>query len=124
LLCERGLVKRLNRGSDLSLNRFDDARVGQGAEITQLVTLSGRDLAQDAAHNLTGSSLGEVGNEDDFLWGGEWPDDLPDLKDELLDEGSFIVRIVGEFTGGRGVGEFRSLKTWPRDTYGLRVTKA
>jgi hypothetical protein len=70
------------------LDGINDTRIGQGAEVTQLVALSGRDLAHDTTHDLARSGLGEVWNDDDLLRSGEGSDDLPDLEDELLDKGS------------------------------------
>jgi len=64
-----------------------------------LIALSGGDLAYDTAHDLSGSGLGEVWNNEDLLWSSEGPDDLPDLEDELLGKGSLIVRVIGKFTG-------------------------
>ena len=51
----------------------------------------------DTAHDLTRLGLGKIGNDDDLPWCGEWSNDLPDLKDELLSKGSFIIGAVGEF---------------------------
>ena len=51
----------------------------------------------DTAHDLTRPGLRKIGNDDDLLWCGERSDDLPDLKDELLSKGSFIIGAVGEF---------------------------
>jgi hypothetical protein len=88
--------RELRPSSDLSLDSINDARFGQGTEVTQLISLSRRDLAHNAAHDLTRSGLGKVGNDYNFLWGCERPDDLPDLKDELLSKVSFTAEC--EFT--------------------------
>ena len=87
---------RLLRSGVLGLDSVNDTRIGQGTEVAQLITFFRRDLAQNTAHDLAGSGLGEVGNDYDFLWSCERPDDLPDLKDELLCKFRFI--IAGEFT--------------------------
>lgn len=101
----------LRRSSDFRLDSVNDAGVGQGAEVTQLIALSRRDLAHNTAHDLTRPSFWEIGNDYDFPWGCERPDDLPDLKDELLSETSFIVGVVGEITKLRGVDESRTLRS-------------
>ena len=51
----------------------------------------------DTVHDLTRPGLRKIRNDDDLLWHGERSDDLPDLKDELLSKGSFIIGAVGEF---------------------------
>ena len=51
----------------------------------------------DTVHDLTRSGLGKIRNDDDLLRSGEWSNDLPDLKDEFLSKGSFIIGVVGEF---------------------------
>lgn len=48
--------------------------------------------------NLSGSRLGQVGYDEDFLGSGEGSDDLADLKYKLLDKGSLVIRVIGEFT--------------------------
>lgn len=75
------IVSGSSRCSDLFLDSINDAGVSQSTKVTQLITLSRRDLAHNTAHDLTGSCLGEVWNDYDLLWGREGPDDLPDLKD-------------------------------------------
>ena len=96
----RGFGKSRRTG-DPSLDGVDDTGISQGAEITQLVALPGRDLTHDTAHDLARPGLGEVGNDVDLLRGGERTDDLPDLEDELLREGSLIVGVISEFTRWR-----------------------
>jgi hypothetical protein len=102
--CSKG-TGDLGRGGNLSLDGIDDAGISQGAEVAQLVALSCGNLAHDTAHDLTRSGLGKVGNDDDLLWRGEWPDDLPDLKNELLSEGTLVIGVVGEFARERGFDE-------------------
>lgn len=86
------------RSGNLGLDGIDNARISQGAKISQLIALSGRYLAHNATHDLARSGLGEVWNNDDLLWSSEGSDDLPDLEDEFLGKGSFIVGVVGKFT--------------------------
>ena len=88
-----------NRSCNLFLDSLDNTWIGQGAKVTQLIAFSARDLAHDAAHDLTRSGLGEVWDDNGFLRSGKRPDDLPDLKGELFRQGTLIVGIVGEFAG-------------------------
>ena len=89
------LVLRGTLGNFL-FNSIDDSRICERAEITELIALTGDNLAHDTAHDLSGSGLGEVWNDEDLLWSGEGPDDLPDLEDELLNKGSLIFGVIGE----------------------------
>jgi len=91
-------LKASRRSGNLGLDGIDNARIGQGAEIAQLIALSGSDLAHDASHDLARPGLGEIRNEDDLPWSSEGSDYLPDLEDELLGKGGFIVVVVGKFT--------------------------
>ena len=50
----------------------------------------------DAARDPTRLGLRKIRNDDDLPWCGKWSNDLPDLKDEFLSKGSFIIGVVGE----------------------------
>lgn len=115
----------LRRSGDLSLDGRNDTGIGQGAEVAQLIAFSTRDLAHDTAHDLTRPRLGEVGNDENFLRGSKRPNDLSNLKGELLGEGGLIVGIVREFATEEVSVNPRTWEfIWRKDTYGLRVTKA
>ena len=88
----------LRAGSDLGLDDIDDGRLSERRQVTELITLAGDDLAHDATHDLARTSLRHIRDDVDLLRGGEGTDDLSDLQRELLDQSSFVVRIVFEVT--------------------------
>lgn len=82
---------------DLLLDDIDDARLGDGAEIAQLIAFASDDLAHDTAHDLPGASLGQVADNVDLLGCSEGTNGFADLKNELLHQRSLIIGIVREF---------------------------
>lgn len=59
------------------------ARTYRG-DVSKLILLTGQNLSQDTAHDLSTSSLGHVGNDVHGLGSSEGTDALADLDDELL----------------------------------------
>ena len=74
------LPRRLDRLDDL----IHHTRITQRARVAQTVLLAAQDLPQDAAHDLAGSRLGQIRHHEDGFGGGEGPDTLPDLQDQVL----------------------------------------
>ncbi|CRJ89941.1 hypothetical protein BN1708_009310, partial [Verticillium longisporum] len=70
-------------------------------DIAELVLLAGEDLPQNAAHDLAGARLGQVGDDEDGLGGGKGADALADLHDELLAQG--VAGAGGVLEGDKGV---------------------
>lgn len=71
------------------------------AGVAKLVLLAGENLSQDAAHNLAGARLGQVGNDKDGLGRGKRSNALADLHDKLLAQG--VVDLVALLDGDKGV---------------------
>jgi phosphoribosylanthranilate isomerase len=65
---------------------LDDVRIGEGGGVADLIDLVFGDLAQNAAHDFAGASLGQCRGELDFVRSGDGPDFLADMKDEFLAE--------------------------------------
>ena len=55
--------------------------------ITKLILLAGKNLSQDAAHNLATAGLGKIRHDEDNLGRRKGTDALTHLEDELLAEG-------------------------------------
>ena len=67
----RGFGRRLAPGSLLgrraarAADRLDDGRVGEGRRISERLPV--RDVAQEPAHDLAATRLGQLGGEEDFV---------------------------------------------------------
>lgn len=70
-------------------------------DITQLVLLTSQNLAQDAAHDLARSCLGQIGNDMYGLGSSEGADTPADLQDEVLTK--TVICRVAVLEGNEGV---------------------
>jgi len=80
---------------------FHDGRVGERGGVAEGVQFVLGDLAQDAAHDLTGASFGQAGGELDDIGFRDRPDFLDAQGNEFFFQ--FIVRGHAEDGGDVGV---------------------
>jgi hypothetical protein len=89
------------RGSDNLNDVVNDAWVLESRGISKLVLLARKNLAKNSSHNLAGSSLWKVFNDEDSLWSSKWTNLLADLENELL---ASLWRVLGNILeGDKGV---------------------
>jgi|SRR5712671_3024543 len=87
--CDRGGVKpgrqkALPALGDLGLDLIHHSRLGEGAQIAELIALTRDDLAHNAAHDLARARLGQVIDDIYLLGRREGADDLANLECKLL----------------------------------------
>jgi hypothetical protein len=70
-------------------------------DVAQLVLLAGEDLSENAAHDLAGSRLWQVGDDVDGLGGGEGADAPADLENKVLAQ--VVVDGVSVLESDKGV---------------------
>lgn len=71
------------------------------AHVAKLVFLAGKDLSQDAAHDLSTPGLGQVGDDEDGLGRSKGADALADLEDEFLAQGIYV--LIRVLQGHKGI---------------------
>ena len=73
---------------------------------------------------LSGTRLGQIGNDVDFLGGSEGANDLAHLKDELFHQTGFVTGVIFEFTVIEIIQQLPENFESDEKAYGLRVTNA
>ncbi len=74
-----------------------EREITHSSDITELILLTSENLAQNTAHDLAATGLGQIRNDVDSLGGREGTDALAHLQDEFLAEG--VVRLVTVLDG-------------------------
>jgi hypothetical protein len=96
------LPRRLHRLNNL----LHHARVAQSANVAELVFLAREDLAQNSAHDLTRTRLGQIGDAEDRFRRGEGSDGFADLHDEGFAQ--LVILLVTVFDADESVDRLAS----------------
>jgi len=92
-----GRQKALPALGDLGLDLIHHSRLGEGAQIAELIALTRDDLAHNAAHDLARARLGQVIDDIYLLGRREGADDLANLECKLLGQALLVIRVIFEF---------------------------
>lgn len=79
----------------------DDAGIGEGGSVAELILLAGQNLAQDPPHDLARSRLGQIGHAEDGFGCGEGTDGLSHLHDEVFPQR--VVDLVAILNADKGI---------------------
>lgn len=91
------LLRRLDCFND----PVHDAWIAQSRCVAQAVFLTRQDLSQDSSHDLAGSSLGQIIDDEDGLRRGKWTDGFAYLQDEIFPR--LLAGVDAVFQGDEGV---------------------